>query len=480
MNRALTSLALLCSATALAANYPSGQVMVVEDTTGAQHDPEQLPPAGLMGTSLCQFAAKGLYTQFSDQYDGVVMFTTNPMNTPELGIQNTMLGNIVRQTDQGISDTAFVSLGGNPAVAYGSPAKLSQCVYMGSLPQLPQSPDDQATTLFGGFIPLGMGITGAELMGHEYGHHWLLWATYDKNDGKGKRYLLRGDTSASPQDPASPNGHYNHYSDARSVMYGSFVTKTGPGAYKLEGGVRKYNHFDQYFMGLRAASEVAPMMIVDDGSNSDRGAAVQPFWRTGGGLTMTGNDFTVDIADVIRAIGPRVPSAATAQKCLRVAFVLVAHQGHVATAAEIAKVDAYRQRFASWWSFATDGRGSMDTSLTGPTAPCQPSSDGGVVVPDAGTPGVDAGPADAGTPAVDAGRIADAGPQTPDASVAFDAGPLPVDPVDAGGPPNKWETLVPSETNKLKPGCGCQGANPGVLALVVLLGLALRRWRLVR
>ena len=469
MNRALTSLALVCSATALAANYPVGQVMVVEDTTGAQHDPAQLPPLGLMGTALCQFAAKGVYTQFADQYDGIVMFTTHPMNTPELGIQNTMLGNIVRQTDQGISDNVFGSLTGDPAVAYGSPAKLSQCVYMGSLQPLPLNPDDQATMLFGGFIPVGMGITGAELMGHEYGHHWLVWATYDKNDGKGKRFLLRGDTSTSAQDPAQPNGHYNHYADARSVMYGSFVTKLGPGQYKLEGGVRKYNHFDQYFMGLRAASEVAPMMIVDDGSNSNRGAAVQPLWRTGSGLTMTGNDFTVDIADVIRAIGPRVPSSATAQKCLRVAFVLVAHQGHVATAAEIAKVDAYRQRFQSWWSFATDGRGSMDTSLSGP-AGCQ-STDGGVVVaPDAGTPITDAGTPDAGRAVTP-----DAGTAEPDAGtpVVADAG----QPFDAGTPPPGKEDTRVNDTKKLKPGCGCQDATPGFFALVTLLGFASRRRR---
>src|SRR4051812_47313707 len=115
MTRALTSLILFFSATALAASYPVGQVMVVEDTTGAQHDPNQLPPLGLMGTSLCQFAAKGLYTQFADQYDGVVMFTTHPMNTMELGVQNTMLGNIVRQTDQGISESGFATnLFGDP------------------------------------------------------------------------------------------------------------------------------------------------------------------------------------------------------------------------------------------------------------------------------------------------------------------------------------------------------------------------------
>src|SRR4051812_23141844 len=211
-----------------------------------------------------------------------------------------MLGNIVRQSDQGLSDQPFLSLAGDPAIAYGSPAKLGQCVFMGPLGQLPVNPDEQVTMLFGGFIPLGMGITGAELMGHEYGHHWLLWASYDKNDGQGKKFLMRGDNNDG-SDPANtapqPNGHWNHYADARSVMYGSFVTSLGGGSYELKGGVRKYNEFDQYFMGLRAPNEVSPITIIDDGSG--RSAAVQPLWRTSS-TTMMGTPFTVDVQDVIR------------------------------------------------------------------------------------------------------------------------------------------------------------------------------------
>lgn len=467
MNRAPLVVALICSSAALAANYASGEVMVVEDLTGAQHDPENLAPLVPFGTNLCEFAAKGLYSQFADDYDGVVMFTTHPMNTMELGIHNTMLGNIVRQTAQGISDQPFASLTGNPATAYGSPAKLGQCVFMGSLGQLPANPDDQATTLFGGILPLPMGITATELMGHEYGHHWLVWATYDKNDGLGKRYLMRGDTgdATNPMD-IQPNGHWNHYSDARSVMYGSFITPQGPGSYLLEGGIRKYNEFDQYFMGLRAPSEVSPILIVDDGSG--RGAAVQPFWRTGGGLTMAGTGLTVDVQDVIRAIGARNPSVTTSQKCFRVAFALVTHAGHTATAAEIAKVDNYRQRFQTWFTFATDGRANMDTALTGPPG-CQ-VGDGGVVVVDAGV--VDAGVgSDAGT---DGGRAA-----VTDAGGVVDAGTDLVDSgtpeLDAGHVPTKDETRVGDNRGYIKPGCGCGSTAPGAFVLLALLALGSKR-----
>ena len=443
-----------------AASYVSGEVVVVEDTTGAQHDPEQQNFLLGLATTMCQFASNGLYGLKPDDFDGVVMFTTHPMNTMDLGIQNVQRGNIVRQTDHGLSPLGFGSL--TPATAYGSPAKLSQCVYMGSLGQLPLDPDAQATTLFGGILPISMGITGAELMGHEYGHHWLVWSTYDKNDGTGPQALMRGDSQSDTTMPANPNGHYNAYADARSVMYGSFITQTAPGQYSMAGGVRKYNEFDQYFMGLRDPSEVSPMLIVDDGSH--RGHDIQPLWRTASG-SLTGTPISVDIADVIRAVGRRAPAYPNTQKCLRVAFVLVAHQGHTATAAEIAKVDAWRQRFESWFSFATDGRGSMDTSLTPGLGKCAVPTDAGVVVvPDAGPVVVEP----------DAGVV-----EVPDAGTVevVDAGMVDMPVADAGTPPSKEDTKIDLTPRGFRPGCGCSSGGDIIFALIAVGGLLRRRKR---
>ncbi len=469
--RVLLFVSCLFAATSLAANYRSGEVFVVEDTTGDAHDPNSTvnssPLSGGLPTTLCQFAAKGLYTQYPDDYDGVVMFTTNPMTDQQLAILNTMRGNIVRQTAQGISETAFVSLGGNPATTYGSPAKLGQCVWMGAISQLPASPDAQATTLFGGFIPLGMGITGAELMGHEYGHHWLLWAAYDKNDGKGHQYLMRGDEGDhSTNTTPSPNGHWNHYSDARSVMYGSFITPPSSGnTFTLAGGVRKYNEFDQYLMGLRGPSEVSPILIVDDGSGY--GAGVQPLWR-GATTTVTGTGFTVSVQDVVRALGPRVPDVTASQKCFRTAFVLVQDPHYPVTPALLAKVEAYRARFSTWFDFATDNRGHMDTRLTGGAGCVQPGTDAGVVTP----------PQDAGTLDLDAGVV-----ETPDAGgevLPEDAGVVenpPADPQDAGTRPGKWDTQVPLSNGTIRPGCGCTEASLLPTAALALAALGLLRRR---
>ncbi len=465
--RRLACLLSLLAVPAFAGSHVAGEIVVVDDVTGAQHDPNanSNPLSGGLATTLCAFASQGLYSLYPDDYDGVVMFTTNPMTDPSLSISNTMRGNIVRNSDRGISDSAFVSLGGNPATVYGSPARLGQCVWMGSITQLPNNPDDRWTMSSFGF-PLPGGITGIELLGHEYGHHWLLWASYDKADGKGKQYLMRGDSNTDPQAPPQPNGHWNHYADARSVMYGSFVTSKGGRNWELAGGVRKYNEFDQYFMGLRAPAEVSPLTIIEDGSYV--GHDVQPLWRTQT-YNLVGDPFTVSVDDVIRSLGPRVPSSATSQKCFRVAFVLVTAPGYPATPAWLQRVDAYRQRFATWFDFATDGRGHMDTRLNGPQGCFAPGQDAGVIdPPDAGQPVVDAGAPefDAGLPEADAGVVE---PTDAGEVVAEDAG-TPAPAADAG--PSKADTLLPMQTGKLKPGCGCGEVALAPWALLGLLTLA--------
>ncbi len=446
--RALLAAGLFCASVAQAGTYAVGEVVVVEDTTGSIHN------SMLLQTTFCQAAAKGLYAQFSDQYDGVVSFSTETLNV----FQNVQQGTPVRQQTAGLGLTTW-----NNGASYGSAAKLEQCVFMAGLGALPNSPDGPATVLGG--LPLGM--TGVELLGHEYGHHWLVWVTFDKNDGKGKHDLLRGyDPGNDPSVPGKANGHYSWYASSTSPMYGSVVSSLGGGKFKIEGADRKYTELDQYLMGLRDKADVAPFFALDDGSGhgkdsvplSKGSSATVPQFGTA-----TRVDVTID--DVIRAEGPRVPAFPNAQKCWRVAFVLVAGQGKTPTAAEIAKVDAYRVRFENWFRGATDHRGTMDTRLNGNGCLVPPTPDAGVGVPDAGA--ADAG-VDAGTGVVDAG-VADAGVvEEPDAG-------LPVEPVDAGRPPTKDETKIDGN-GKLKPGCGCSTADVG-LAVFALAGLVLRRRR---
>jgi hypothetical protein len=443
--------ALLWAAAAHAGTYSVGEVAVVEDTTGAIHN------SMLLQSSFCQDAAKGLFQAFPDQYDGVVSFSSEAFND----LQNVQQGTPVRQSTQGLGLQTW-----NNGASYGSPGQLDQCVFMASLAKLPTNPDAPATVLFG--LPLG--ITGIELLGHEYGHHWLLWVTFDKNDGKGKQDLLRGFADSSdPTTPGMPNGHWSYFANSVSPMYGSKISLQPNGKYKLEGADRKYTELDQYLMGLRDKSEVGPMWALDDGSGHGSEAVPVPKGSSAMSMVpMTRVDFTID--DIIRAEGPRVPAFPNTQKCFRVAFVLVTGQGKTASAADLAKVDAYRVRFEQWFNFATDGRGTMDTRLNG-NGCVVPPSDGGTVIPDAGTAvdaGTDAGQ-DAGAVLTDAGSTEDAGTVTEPA----DSGAA-----DAGHVPTKDETRVDNPNNRLKPGCGC-GTGAGVewIALLGSLALARRRFR---
>jgi hypothetical protein len=458
MTRHLLLCCVLGSTLAWASVFGVNDVAIVEDTSGTIHADVALDSMqiGLMapGGMFCRDTAKLFLPVFGDQYDGILTFTPAMLDD----IMNVQQGQPVRWTDQGIGEMPF-----DWGSQFNSPAKLSQCVFMGSLPKLPASPDGQATTL----LNLPLGITGVELMGHEYGHHWLNWTLFDQNNGLGKEDLLRGFDDSScqgaPMCTGNLNGHYAYYVDSHSVMYGNFITDNGNGTFTLTGGTRKYGELDQYLMGLRDPSEVSPLMALDDGTHhgSPAGAQVSTAAPTTV-MNMTRVDVKID--DVIRALGPRSPAYPNAQSCWRVAFVLVVPQGQSYQTADVMKIEAYRQRFEDWFNQATDGRGTMDARLAGNgcISRTQPPMDAGTA------PEQDAGT----TPDDDAGVVE---------MMPGDAGTVMTMPPDAGPmddtPPMKSMTMPPDDITQLKPRCGC-GAGAG--APLILLLLALRRRRPAR
>lgn len=404
----------------------------------------------------CKETAKQFFQTHPDQFDGLVTFSAKTLSD----FENVQQGTPVRSTAQGLGrDTTW-----NWTAQYGSAGKLSQCVFMASLSRLPANPDSYVPGPFG----LPFGLTGVELVGHEYGHHWLMSANFDKGNGQGEWDLLRGYEESGDGTTGSPNQHYSAYTDSRSVMYGSWVTDNNDGTFTLRGGDRKYSELDQYLMGLRAPSEVNPIMTVDeDGSHHGSPAVAMP---KGSSLTMSGTRVDVTIDDVIRANGARIPDSTTAQKCWRVAFVLVTQGNNLPTAADVAKVETYRARFTNWFNWATDGRGTMDTRLSGSGCTANPPAN----TADAGTnnggnnPKPDAGTAksDGGTPSNTGG-----GEQLPGANGGGAA---------TNVTPEGEEELPPAynkdNIDKLKPvGCGCN-SGPGLFALF-LLSVALLRPR---
>jgi MYXO-CTERM domain-containing protein len=249
-------------------------------------------------------------------------------------------------------------------------------------------------------------------------------------------------------------------------------------------------------MGLRRADEVPPMFLVDTGDLT--GSASIPI-QPGQSDDITGTRVDFGIEDVIRAVGPRVPESDPCH--WKAAFLIVHAAGEPPSAQQIAVVDAYRRRWEEFYPWATDERGSFDTTLDGrgagtPGCPAGASEDGGTEdgASEDGTVedgGADDGAAEDGT-AEDGetgdGAVEDGG--TDDGTVedgGTDDGAAE-DGSTEDGSPDAGDSGSDPGPDEDEPGdggdCGCgadAGGGPTGLGLLALgLALALTRLRLER
>lgn len=493
MHRAIVVAATLLASLASAQVNVVNDILIVQDPSGQITRTLGMDNTSIFPSKAEQFCRAAFNAArlggVPDHFDGIISFTTNEALTD---IDNVWQGPPVRSTAKNIGrDPSFL----NTTSTYNS-NKLGQCVFMGTLGRtgsffpglppgpepLPPNPDSPWSPSLGITIPIPS-LTGIEMLGHEYGHHWLMGIEFDQNDGRGRQHFIRafGGANGENGNMGSPNQHYSQLADSRSVMYGECIDDLGNGSFKLRGCDRKYNHIDQYLMGLRGACEVSPMMVLEDPASPGQGVDSIPYGKNSSGRTVNGftkHEITGD--EVVRAMGRRDPAYPHAQRCLRVAFVVVLTPGQTQVpAAMLAKVDRYRQRWNQWFTFATDGRGTMRTNVAGPGCPvqlpiadpCEPDAgvrwpDGGLYVP------VDGGPVeeDAGVEPMDASVV-----EPPDASVEPDAGETPDagEPDDAGviTPPRDGGTpqCLDCDLVKVRDGCNCGATDASWLAA---LGLA--------
>jgi hypothetical protein len=497
MQRWMTAVVMALSATALGQVSIVNDLVVVQDPGGGINGLVGMNNMSIFPSKQEQFcrAAFNAARQggLADNFDGIFSFTTSEALSD---IDNVWQGPPVRQTATNIGRNGpFLN-----TASYNS-QKLSQCVFMGTLGRtgsffpglpagpeaIPADPDAAWAPSLGIPIPGVQSLSGIEMFGHEYGHHWLNGVEFDQNDGRGRQHFIRGFNEGNNEggQMGFPNQHYSHMADSRSVMYGECITDLGNGSFRFEGCQRKYSHLDQYLMGVRGACEVSPMMVLEDPANPGKGSDVIAMGRTSSGLTRTGlTRHDVTIEEIQRAMGVRSPAYPNAPRCWRVAFVVVLAPGQTTVPpAMLAKVERYRQRWSQWFTNATDGRGTMRTNVIGPGCPvqvpiadpCNPDAgvrwpDGGVYVPD--DAGVIEEP-DAGAEEPDAGAIEpDAGPVVVDAGSAEpDAGPTGT-PGDAGVDPGE---CLNCDLTKIRPGCGCGAADASLLLAALGVLLARRR-----
>jgi hypothetical protein len=151
-------------------------------------------------------------------------------------------------------------------------------------------------------------------------------------------------------------------SDASDIE-GNRIADEGGGRFETVDFSRGYSALDQYAMGLRAAEDVPPFFYVESPDNFRPDSGFKASSAPQAGVRFTGVRRDVTIADVIAAMGPRVPDASRAPRLLRQAFVLVADDVAPATPLRRQALARIRTRFESYYRAATGGRGSVDTHL---------------------------------------------------------------------------------------------------------------------
>jgi hypothetical protein len=246
-----------------------------------------------------------------------------------------------------------------PDPAWGTKGRLRSFLTLGPLSQYPNDPN-QANFL-GTNSPV-------EVIGQEFGHRWMAFvdipgATCDPTTNP-QTFV----NSILGRDCAHWSFFFN--SDG-SVMEGNDIQDNGNGTFTTkDDATSKYGDLDQYLMGLRDQSEVSPAFVVFNPTGTGRTNGSAPAV----GVTFGGTKHTVTVNDIIsanvtlpdgtvRQNGLRTPTPATSPKAFRQAWILLVQRNTTPTAADVAKIDTMRQAWQSFFSIATNGRGTVDTSL---------------------------------------------------------------------------------------------------------------------
>lgn len=336
----MVSLALLWTLGSLQA-ADIGEIAIVEDSDGTI-----LPAGGFCSNfayprGLClPPAGQAFYQNHPDEYD-VLIFTTSK-------VLNSMYDSKACAPLK--ADIGGIGWDSTPWTypQLGSGGRLFAAVVLGSLSTMPDDPQG----IFH-YPP----IRGVEVVGHEIAHRWLAYVKVDHDDGNGPRDILRGSL-----DETSPGNHWScWFNTGGSIQYGAILTDNGDGTFTDRPGPRRFSPLDQYLMGLRDPEDVGPMYYVRVGYSLNGCGDLPGPYNSESTFEGERIDFTID--DIIRANGPRTPERSPCH--LKVGFVLVHPTGEPPNQTDIDKMEAYRAALEVWWDEASDGRGSLDTSLTG-------------------------------------------------------------------------------------------------------------------
>ncbi|MCZ2154586.1 MAG: hypothetical protein LC114_11900 [Bryobacterales bacterium] len=278
-------------------------------------------------------AAQVFFETQPDDYDYVVFYNNLGIAPApgvvayEITVRNQVRGNGDHDTDR--------------SAIFGSSGRLQAVLNMGTLSQYPDDPSGIV------LAREGSEDTPLTVLAHEAGHRFLAFPLLEEPSGI-TRNLLGNDFV---------HWSFNFNSDG-SFLEGNAVKSTGKLDEFITGAPTvHYSELDRYLMGLIGLDQVgiAQQLYYVDASTS---RMRQP--KRGQFLYGPARNFS--IYNIIAANGPRIPDHTVSQKRFRFAFVLITSDA-TAPERDLAKLNAFRTGFESFFHEKTGGLAIADTSL---------------------------------------------------------------------------------------------------------------------
>jgi hypothetical protein len=279
--------------------------------------------------------ARSVYRELPDRYDALVAWTNFESDLDDAFAFSILVHNDVA----GIGEEDF-----DNSRAWGSEGELESFVFMGNLRRYPRDP--RARVVGAASRPTTLG-----LLAHEVGHRWLA------------RALVRRTGIASDALLGRQSSHWSFFLDTdASFLEGNDIVPESENRFRTVETVTRYSRLDLYLMGLAEVSEVEPFFVVTEASAlSGESIDKESTPRTGVVLAGTRADVTID--DVVRALGPREPSAGSAPASFRHAWVLLSLGGAPPTSSDVAQIQDARNAFLPFFQEQTLGRAHIEVAI---------------------------------------------------------------------------------------------------------------------
>lgn len=201
------------------------------------------------------------------------------------------------------------------------------------------------------------------LIAQEIGHYWGMASQFQPAGGPPNSNLLQG--------RAQSHWSFFAHTNFSSLEGCNWVNNgTTPASWTSTGQTNGYANVDLYLMGMINATTLLNLFYIQNPViTNPAGGAFTSSSTPIAGVTVQGTQVNVTTAQIIAALGTRVPSFTTSQKTFNMAFILIVPNGWTLPAQAtqltnaVAQVQGYATAWATYWNNSTASVGTMNIAL---------------------------------------------------------------------------------------------------------------------